>query len=236
MPRTHDENRNLICILCCNKIKQNKAIQNNESISQSIRKYIYEDFLAQDPHYPSSICQGCRQKLYRLSKGQKVNLPSFYDFKAETIRPNNTRAQNICECFICEKSRDRRCIKSKAKALTCSIKICDVCKGKVAKGISHICKKSEISENIVALTASCSVKSQGQIATKLLTSLGDNEKEIKVATKGRYKTIVMNPKKENKKVIMSDDFKILKEKLNLSNNQTYKVAQWIRGSLGMLIL
>ncbi len=200
MPRTHDENRKLICILCCNKIKLNKAIQINESIAASIRKYINENFLAQDPHYPSSICQGCRQKLYRLSKGQKVNLPSIYDFKAETIRPQNTRSQHMCECFICEKSRDRKCIKSKAKSLTCSIKICDICKGKVAKGISHKCKKSEISENIVALTASCSVKSQGQIATKLLTSLGDDEKEIKVATKGRSKTILMNPKKEKEKL------------------------------------
>lgn len=239
MSRVHEENRGLICALCCCKIKKEKIIKINQSITKDIQNYLNKDFCPEDPHYPSSVCQGCRQKLYRLTKGQSVNFPSFFDFKGESIMPK-TRSQTLCTCIICKKARGLRGIKSKIvkKSSVCPnpIKICVICKGKIGKGIPHKCVESKISENIVTLTANSSKTSQGQITSMLLNSLSDNDKEIKLSTKGRAKILVKKETNHSNKKIMSDDFKILKEKLNLSNNQTYKVAQWIRGTLGMLTL
>ncbi len=184
---------------------------------------------------------GMQAKAIQANKGSKCEFPFFFfNFKGESIMPK-TRAQTLCTCIICKKARGLRGIKSKIvkKSSVCPnpIKICVICKGKIGKGIPHKCVESKISENIVALTANSSKTSQGQVTSMLINSLSDNDKEIKLSTKGRAKILV---KKEtdhsSNKMIMSDDFKILKEKLNLSNNQTYKVAQWIRGTLGMLTL
>lgn len=65
--RSHEENREKVCVLCFEKVKHPKRVH------QSLKQVIVENFLTNytvnNEIYPKVLCGSCYIAVYRCSKG-----------------------------------------------------------------------------------------------------------------------------------------------------------------------
>lgn len=101
-PRTHDENRLQICLLCFGKTKTMHLIKGACEIL--IRKHFEYD--KADDRLPLVLCSGCKRDLYRIEDTEEktIRLPDVSE-----LRPikKNTRSNSklMCDCCVCELAR-----------------------------------------------------------------------------------------------------------------------------------
>lgn len=100
--KTHDENRNQICLLCFGKTKSMFLV--NDVLKDLVKKYLEYDAL--DDRLPRVLCSTCKRDLYRVEDGSEkcVRLPKFSDLKA-IRKPTRSSISATCDCFVCELAR-----------------------------------------------------------------------------------------------------------------------------------
>lgn len=78
--KTHDENRNQICLLCFGKTKSMFSVK--DGLKDLFEKYLEYDAL--DERLPRVLCSTCKRDLYRVENGSEkcVRLPNFSDLQA----------------------------------------------------------------------------------------------------------------------------------------------------------
>ena len=79
--KTHDKNRSNVCILCYRKGKRSLSGKEIESI----REFIVEDYVVENPCFPAGICEGCHLLLYFKSNGKDVKLPDVEEEEEEEV-------------------------------------------------------------------------------------------------------------------------------------------------------
>ena len=117
-----------------------------------------------------------------------------------------------------------------------TLPLCNKCFCLVKRGVSHICQKTQKSENLASFVAESSGKTKEKVTSNVLKSicadkgestsggtiyLGTGSKPIPV-TVGKPKVLVKRPK------FTIDSLKRLKTSMNLSDRQTLKVAAAFR--------
>ena len=100
--RTHDENRNQICLLCFGKTKEMLLFK--ERLKELVNKHVEYD--ETDERLPRVLCATCKRDLSRIEAGseQCVRLPNFFDLQTlrKSTRSSDTR---LCDCQIYELAR-----------------------------------------------------------------------------------------------------------------------------------
>lgn len=108
--KTHEECRELLCIMCFKK--KGKSLQNfSQDIIPEIRKYI-DIFDPSNKFFPSKICPTCRISLVKQKNGLESKLISVFnydEYKSEinsiTTRSAQNKSEELCECFLCKKAK-----------------------------------------------------------------------------------------------------------------------------------
>ena len=241
---SHEENRKKICLYCTKKINK-KAFNINKSLLEKVKKNMLQEYDPSDQKYPTILCSTCRYWVDQMEQGKKEKKRPDFEYKNINLLPNTRSKGDQCNCIICYTARQKgnrvvylatpECNVSKNKE---TIIICKICFGEIHKGKDHNCGESCIPDNIVALLSNISYQKKEQVISLLLDCIAVEKKKnnvISLATRGKRKSIIMNPKVPQKKMFMKEDFIYIKQLINLSNNQLYKVATWIRGVQGMFI-
>lgn len=100
--RTHDENRNQVCLLCFGKTKEMFLVK--ERLKELVKKHVEYD--ETDERLPRVLCATCKRDLSRIEagSGQFVRLSKFSDLQTlrKSTRSSDTR---LCGCQICELAR-----------------------------------------------------------------------------------------------------------------------------------
>ena len=122
-----------------------------------------------------------------------------------------------------------------------SEKICKDCKGIIARGIAHVCTKTQRQENIVTmLLRDVSPESRQRVQARLLkqdcqdANVSSSTGSITIASGPAKKmTVTIGPQKQLKQLSI-DSFLRLQKANNLSKQQTINVGTWIRAETGMM--
>ena len=117
-------------------------------------------------------------------------------------------------------------------------KMCTTCKGEIGRGIQHNCKDTKAPENLIRSMEKLPEKAQEQVITSFLKNKAEKEigknknAELKLATKGRVCTVVLNPDKpEEIPQVSCEQLDVLQSGLgNASNTQMKGVANWLRAT------
>lgn len=146
-PRTHDENRGKVCLLCLRKdtrisrLKYSKILPKGK-LESMINKHV--KYNALDNRLPNAICDVCRRKLYRIEKGsiENVNIPNLKQFFVKKIytRTTQQKPNKLCDCKLCQianasliessnetkvgvinRRRDQRRTRYKLKSMQCDV-------------------------------------------------------------------------------------------------------------------
>lgn len=243
---SHEENRKKICLYCTKKVNKQK-FNINESLLDKVKRNVLAEYDPTDQKYPTILCSTCRYWIDKMEKGERAKERPVFDYKNMNM-PLNTRSNKDepCNCMICSTARQKgnkvvymTTTEAKVTQNKETIIICNICFGEIHKGKGHECGEKCIPENIVALLSNVSHQKKEQVISSLLDSIAMDKKRnnlISLATRGKRKSIIMNPEVPQKKMFMKEDFIYIKQLINLSNNQLFKVATWIRGVQGMFIL
>ncbi len=234
---SHQENLLKVCAICVKKIISKRKVEINNQDLQRIKQHLSSNFNLQSEKFPKSLCATCRRKLLDKSKGKDVELPNIIDFET-TVKLQNTRSNKskLCLCTLCKIGRGKKNKESK-KIQQNVIQICKICKSEVSKGKQHDCKETNIVRNILILTENIDKKIIEQIVSSFIDRLNEKgEDQIKLTTKGKPKSILVNPKEQKTAVFLSEDFMKLKTKLNMSHNNINNVAQWVRKIQGKFVV
>ena len=171
--RTHKESQKVVCFLCMKNT--------NRELTDTFKQKILEvhqvliDF--SDTRVPSGICFGYHTALWKVSNGEKVNLPCSFNYKV--IKTTKiTQESNFCECLICKTERVKGWSKipvssseSKRKNVQGQYvqKRCSNCFSINGPGIPHSFNKTSLHQNLVEV-ASKDKLAANTIAKNLLTT------------------------------------------------------------------
>ena len=110
--KTHNENRQLVCLICFKKGSRMLRITDKEL--GRIRKYFMEDFDPMNEKLPNGTCSRCRLLLYRIENGKPCVIDKGVDYSMLRF-PAMTRFRGMgrvlgqitnCPCSICVIARD----------------------------------------------------------------------------------------------------------------------------------
>ena len=120
-----------------------------------------------------------------------------------------------------------------------TIKTCGVCLQSIGKGISHVCKASNASTNLVKALEMLPDKVSDQVASTILcnkasTSSGSSRNAaISLTTKSKPTRVLVNPSESSKPVVTHESLDNLQAGVgNLSNTKMKGVANWCRTNFG----
>lgn len=138
-PKTHNEHRKALCVVCFNKSKNLRPI--NIDLEDLI-KTVIPQYRPSSKNFPSSICTSCRVNL------SDKDLLTPFDYKKNLIQSTGTEP---CSCLIC--SVGRQTIQKNTygtKKVPCKVlkKHCLKCFSEIARGKSHICTPATRKRNL----------------------------------------------------------------------------------------
>lgn len=248
-PRNHDENRLAVCLLCMNKTKEMTKITTN--MQETINIYFLEGYNSDDIRLPSALCGNCRHIVQEYRGGKFVKKIEVFDYSEIGTMPRPiTRSGVQCQCKICEVGRSnfltigqaRR--KSPGRPSTDNnlghsqsppkpIRICSFCLTILSRGKPHQCDKYTRHHNLLQIPNTEIEKDQ--IASSILRQKSkaaeSNSPILKLTTiTGKPMTVNVSPSTSSNILFTSDDISAIQLDLNLSYNQTLKLAAHIRSS------
>ena len=251
---THDEVMEKICGVCYRKQKGLRKI--TEATLELIKDHHFAQYSLFSGDFPLVVCASCQSILGdRKSDNPKNNSPrKLPPPKYEAIRGTRaSRSSDKCPCGWCEiwrmngyKYREYKAgvrdptgrhVITPPPPPPASREKCDGCHGEIKQGIKHVCNLRTLETNLLN-EANALPQNQKE---RLLSSLIDNVKagkDIKgdgtmhiLTRNSRYKTITIG-KIKPEKTFTRDDIIKLKRLLDLSCNQTKKLAGGMRTVLG----
>lgn len=151
-PRTHEENRSEVCILC---LKKPYLQPLSTTVVDIIEKHILPDVRTLSWYYPTKICRACSYDIFSYDLGRYDKIPIHkYKFNVKAV----TRTTSSCSCEICIAARLSIAPKSKGKRGRPSssgdtkqrnLNLCPSCFTEMAKGKRHKCSKTEAKRNLL---------------------------------------------------------------------------------------
>ena len=164
----------------------------SEKLETLIKKHCDESFNLSSDEFPSAICTTCRIILTKMGSGKSNKaLPKFPEYH-EIVIPKETRRKKHCNCHICQiaskmspwKHRKGRGIckiptkfnvnkesiqKSENTNMNDKIiKLCNICKSKVGRGLSHHCKVKTAPTNMLNILELMPEKQHEMLTSTLL--------------------------------------------------------------------
>ena len=107
--RTHDQNRELVCLVCFKKGNSMIKIDSGVNLSR-VQKYFIENYDPNEEKIPNGLCSRCRIILLDIEQGKKSvsALPEPMDFSSlifpaitRSSKVNNLKDFQHCTCSIC---------------------------------------------------------------------------------------------------------------------------------------
>ena len=207
---SHEQNRKKICFYCTKKVTKN-AMTISKSLIDKIQKNILPEYDITDSRFPTVLCSTCRYWVDLMEKGEKKKSLPFFDFKEIVLAPTTRTNKNTpCNCLICSTARQvgnkKSYIVSPESIQTedkSTMFICKKCFSIVSKGLTHECNHNNLAKNVIILLEDVEQNRKEQIVSSLLDTFKKDNTEknnvIKLQTKGKRKSIVLNPEAPEKK-------------------------------------
>ena len=159
------------------------------------------------------------------------------DYKGLTSPPMRTRSStDVCQCFLCTRGRQTLVPQAPNPHETAApLKMCPLCNGQLAPGVSHVCTRSSRNENILELVRSVSTRSKGQILSQTLkdirTEAGSDH--LTLPTKGRPLPVTVGCQpKQQIKIFTQEHSKALQNVRHFSDNDMRAIEQVTRKVFG----
>ena len=238
--RSHEECRRAVCLLCFGKTKEMREI--SEKTRDIICDYFIEAYDMTDPRMPAALCSNCRRVVREYSMGTFSSEIELFDYSKVLAHPT-TRSSPKCSCLICETARttlqapkrDKPGRPSAARGTSSElrrpVKLCEFCLSVIHRGKAHSCTPGTRHKNIVTLsTDSPSSKPAEKVASSLMKPGGSSASLATTSGRPLHVKLVPESQKEQRSQISSDDMGKIKTSLNLSTNQTLKLASHIRAA------
>ena len=250
-PRTHEQNRALLCTVCWRKGKDYRVII--ESQKTDIAKYVYADFLKNQSFLPTGLCTTCRLSLASQGTTSPRPLPPGDNFHAivESVKattPTLTRA-SLCSCRLCEIAREKRSTEKECSPVqppekaSCSssssspsssrpseITVCGDCFHEKGPGKIHPCTREAKVSN---LQSRISPNTMDRLCSAHLRIHADASGQVTLKTGGRPMVVTVESAKRNlfqtTPPISVDKICEAQSNLNLSNSQVEKLGTILRG-------
>ena len=109
-PRTHSENRAVICGLCYKKSKDMRKISANH-VNQ-LHMLVDSQYSLEDPRYQTVLCSGCVKVLSVYSKahdktevGRKLRIPMYKNLTPPPAHNTRNSEASPCPCTMCDIAR-----------------------------------------------------------------------------------------------------------------------------------
>ena len=259
--RTHQDIMKIKCGVCLGSSNLRPI---SEAVLAMIQNQVYSQY--DIGSCPSKVCSSCDTTLRDRAKNgtaSKWKLPNIDLEKIVARRVTRATASESCPCGWCELGhtsghllankmeelgyrktlgRPKSKVAENAAILTTasgdSDKICKVCKGVIARGVSHICGKRERQANMLnTINKDLSPSSQQRLTSALLNKqakdagVSTSSGTLTLASGSKHKTVTFGPQPEKKQAKLTDFFKLQKER-NFSNKDTIAISTWYRGING----
>ena len=248
-PRNHDENRLAVCLLCFQKSKEMTKITTN--LQETINLHFLDGYDSNDARLPGALCGNCRHIVQEYKNGRFDKQITVYDYSEIGIMPRPiTRSGLQCFCKICEIGRsnflNKRVTKkspgrpstgktSNTQSPPKPIRICSFCLTKLSRGKPHECCKLTRHNNLLQIP---NEREKDQIASSILrekkcNKVIESNSPLKLTTiTGKPLTVDVSPSSSTSKqrYLSVDNISVIQLDLNLSYNQTLKLAAHIRSS------
>ena len=247
--RDHDECRASLCLLCFSKTKDMRSI--NDAMLETITKYFIEGFDINDIRLPTAICSTCRSIVYEYSKGNFSKSISVYDYSRLTAAAPTkiTRNSPHCQCKVCEASKStifqspdmpprRKRGRPKTTPLETNcvspvpIRVCQFCLTVLQRGKPHHCTAGSRIENIITLAEISPQYGSEKVASSILKDKKESDPSINsvslATTTGRPMHVSISQTQSTKASLSTSDIFDIQVDMNLSNNQTLRMASHIR--------
>lgn len=156
--RTHDEAREVVCVLCLKKSLEGRVP--SVELTNEIRSFI-PDFSVENSSYPKKVCDDCHFKLIR---GELISQHHYEDLMDYAPSAGN------CSCKICEVARSNPRKKQKrgrpkeSDQENIPFKVCPICFSKMSPGKPHLCNTRQKVKNLVAAAG----KEKEQVAALII--------------------------------------------------------------------
>lgn len=244
--RNHDESRSAVCLLCLGKSKEMRTI--NVNIQAIIEEYFVQGYDPNDSRLPNALCSVCRKITQEYAAGDFSRSIELFDYSAVGSAPPITRSSPSCSCIVCVKARNnirpKTCSRqgrppSTYKSKDCAIlkkipvRLCQFCLTVVSRGKGHNCSSSTRLQNITNLAAAISPKESEKVASAILKDKSSKEvsPSLSLATSsGRPVRVAVFPPlyEKSQQVLSAEYLSKIQLDLNLSTNETNKLASHIR--------
>ena len=264
--RTHEVVMGLKCGVCLGSANLRPISQAVLGMIRA-QVYSQYDFSPPSFTCPSKVCSTCDKALRdrhpdKNGEKSKYKLPGI-DLGKVVARRVTRATANECPCGYCElghikghllvakmeelgykrtlgrpKSSSAEIATSPSAAAGDSDKICRVCKGVIARGVSHVCGKRERQANLLnTINTDLSPLSRQRLTSALLNEeakdagVSTSSGTMALASGSKHKMISFGPQPEKKKATINDFFRLQKER-NFSNKDAIAIGTWYRGING----
>ena len=240
--RTHQDIMKIKCGVCLGSSNLRPI---SEAVLAMIQNQVYSQY--DIGSCPSKVCSSCDKTLRDRAKNgtaSKWKLPNIDLEKIVARRVTRATASESCPCGWCELGhtsghllankmeelgyrktlgRPKSKVAENAAILTTasgdSDKICKVCKGVIARGVSHICGKRERQANMLnTINKDLSPSSQQRLTSALLNKqakdagVSTSSGTLTLASGSKHKTVTFGPQPKKKQAKLTDFFKLQKER------------------------
>lgn len=235
-PRTHEENRSKVCVLC---LKKSNLRQISEKTVLLVKNRFLPDIDVRSGYYPKQICCRCS---FAINENQNVEVHKYKNFQRVS-----TRSGMLCKCDVCvaarvtltqfggyqinnSKKRGRPSVSENSKKVR-TAKLCTICYSELSKGKRHSCTRVERQQNLLQMVTGDRPRSGDSVVAAYLKENRDSDGSIALANiRGRPSHWVTGSAvSRSTKVLSMDDMFLIKNICDLSTRKTLRLSSALRG-------
>lgn len=243
-PRSHEENRSVLCILCFTKSKGLRPV--TEAQTETIRTYFLVDYNPHFVFYPTGICCTCRIICSQYAIGNFTRTIQVHKYK-RSIPLATRKTSQMCSCEICSTARlsigtsEQTTVKPQRgrPRLTDHVNepivasICKRCYTEVGRGKRHVCTKTERVANLSNVLDDGKATASGEsvVSSFLNKRMKMGESSVKLRNlRGKPSTFLNAAASESDSAfrVSTEELFQMKADNNLSIRKTLSIAKSFR--------
>lgn len=237
--RTHEENRDVICLLCLRK--KDKMWDIVGPLITEVKNAV--NINLNDIRYPSAVCSSCKIIIYKFNKqNSEETTLAVPDYSGFLELPCVTRSKNkiLCDCKLCEIARrtpGNLCLGNSAKRKVIKKK-CKKCRGPLDK--NKICTSPKCIPILTELIANTfCTKEKEKLASSMLKDIvhvaehSNNKGQLRLSQRrGKKLPVSVNSnnvdKSSRKETVAAIDILKISTDLGLSTRKTHSLTAALR--------